>query len=178
LAEIHLPEPANLIVGIIATGRDVIAQGRATLESRFGAIDDESEVIDFRFTDYYQPEMGEGLVRTWLSFRPLRPRDRLAEIKRATSLLEDQFRGADGRRRLNLDPGMLTKHSLVLATTKDYSHRIYLGQGIFAEVALIYEHGRLQPQRWTYPDYQSEATTTFLLRVRARYVEKLRALPS
>jgi hypothetical protein len=185
MALIHLPDPANLIVGIIAANAESAAAARAALEANYGPVDEQSETIPFDFTDYYQPEMGERLIRTWLSFARLQPLDHLAEIKLATNAIEDTFRGfgvsiggsdsgqRTAPRRVNLDPGFLTLHNLVLATTKDYSHRIYLGQGIFAEVTLIYEHGAFQSLRWTYRDYQSPTALGFLARARDRYIRKV-----
>lgn len=169
------PEPANLIIGLIAAGRDTLTKVRPALEARFGAIDDESDVIDFAFTDYYQAEMGDNLVRTWLSFADLQPLDQLAATKLSANATEDEWRRPDGSRRINIDPGLLTKHNVVLATTKDYAHRIYLGQGIFAEVTLIFEHGEFRALKWTYPDYKSPAANTFLSRVRQHYLQKLPA---
>lgn len=189
-------QPAKLICGIIGPGltgvQPQIAQISAdrqsaqsaesvdslrippSVEEQFGPIDETSAVIPFDFTDYYASEMGADLSRQWVSFAELQPLDRLAEIKAAANRLEDGLRRPDGRRTFNLDPGLLTMHNLVLASTKNYSHRIYLGQGIFAELTLIYEHAGFRALPWTYPDYQSPAALEFLVRVRARYLEELR----
>lgn len=136
------------------------------LVSHFGEIDHESAMTNFTFTDYYAPEMGRQLCRCWLSFRARPPLVRLAELKLKTNGIEDEYRDSAGNRRINLDPGLVTRHNLVLATTKDYSHRIYLGRGIFAEVTLIYAHGEFQTLPWTYPDYQLPETRAFFARVR------------
>ncbi len=172
----RFPDPANLIVGVLTSDPALLSQVRAALELKFGRIDDESEPAPFDFTDYYEPEMGKSLVRQWLAFAPLRPLDRIAEVKLATNELENTWWRPDGTRKVNLDPGFLTLHNLILATTKNYAHRIYVGNGIFAEVTLLYRDGRFQALNWTYPDYQSATATEFLFRVRAGYVVKLSTL--
>jgi hypothetical protein len=149
---------------------------RTALESGFGRTDDQSELIAFEFTRYYEPEMGPGLQRIWFSFGNLRPLDSLADDKISTNQLEARWRMPDGRRRVNLDPGHLSPHNLVLATTKNYAHRVFLGRDIFAELTLLYEHGGFSALKWTYPDYKSRAAMDFLARVRERYLVKLRSL--
>lgn len=157
---------------MLVSDRSLMDPVRAALQSHFGLIDDQSELISFNFTTYYEPEMGPDLQRIWLSFSDLRPLESLADDKLTTNQLEARWRTPDGRRRVNLDPGHLTMHSLVLATTKNYAHRVFLGRGIYAEVTLLYEHGRFSFLKWTYPDYQSQAAQVFLSRVRDRYVER------
>jgi len=166
------PDPANLIVGILAAGGELIPSAISVLEAEYGPSDGRSEVVAFSFTDYYRQEMGPDLLRVWVSFAALQPAARLAEIKLATNRLEDRFRTGDGKRRVNLDPGFLTLYNLVLATTKNYAHRIYLRDGIFAELTLVYAQGRFQPQAWTYADYQSPAALSFLSGARERYIAK------
>jgi len=163
-----------LIAGILVAGLQYVDSARSVLEAQFGRTDDASPLTAFAFTDYYAPEMGENLLRFWVSFAALQPLARLAEIKLTTNKLENQFRDAQGNRRVNLDPGFLTMHNLVLATTKNYAHRIYLHDGIFAELTLVYEDGAFHPHRWTYPDYQSPIALEFLTRVREHYIAKLR----
>jgi hypothetical protein len=170
------PDPANLIIGVIASDQALLSQVRDALEPRFGRIDEQSDVVPFDFTDYYEPEMGKLLVRQWFSLAPLCSLDRLAEIKLATNELEDRWRRPDRTRQVNLDPGFLALHNLILATTKNYAHRIYLGNGIFAETTLLYRQGRYEALDWTYPDYQAAFAREFLTRVRAGYLVKLSAL--
>jgi hypothetical protein len=172
----RLPDPANLIIGVIAGDRNLLSGVRAALEPKFGRIDDQADPASFDLTDYYEPEMGKSLVRQWFSFAELCPLDRIAEIKLATNELENKWWRSDGTRKVNLDPGFLTLHNLILATTKNYAHRIYVGNGIFAEVTLLYRDGRFQALNWTYPDYQSATAVEFLFRVRAGYVVKLSTL--
>jgi hypothetical protein len=172
------PAPANLIIGVLVSDRSLMDSVRDALEAQFGRIDDQSELIAFDFTRYYEPEMGPDLQRIWFSFGELRPPESLADDKLKASQLEANWRAPDGRRRVNLDPGYLTMHNLVLATTKNYAHRVYLGRGIHAELTLLYEHGEFSPLKWTYPDYQSRAAQVFLSRVRDRLVIKLRPATS
>ncbi|MBI2899246.1 MAG: DUF4416 family protein [Planctomycetes bacterium] len=164
VGEIRVPAPAKLIVGILAGGASAIP--RAELEARFGPVDLESGEIPFRFTDYYEAEMGRDLVRKFLSFaRPIDPSD-LPAIKRWTNELE-----GPPPRRVNLDPGYVTTSKLVLATTKDHAHRVYLADGIHAEVTLIWTKGSFVPREWTYPDYRTPEYVSFFNAVR----ESLRA---
>lgn len=136
----------------------------------------KSELLQFDFTDYYQNEMGTGLVRSWVGFeKPVMP-DRLAQIKLTTNEMEQRFLDEHGNRRLNLDPGILSLHNLVLASTKDYAHRICLADGIYAELTLIYRSGGYRALEWTYPDYQTETCGRFLAESRDRLVEKQKRL--
>jgi hypothetical protein len=137
------------------------------LAARFGPVFSRSARIPFDFTDYYQPEMGTGLVRQWVASSLQPEPDRLAEVKQTTISLEQQLRDQSGRRQVNLDPGLLTPHNLVLATTKNHAHRICIGPGIYAELTLIYRHGAYQPLDWTYPDYRTRVCQEFLAACRA-----------
>lgn len=140
----------------------------------FGEIAVESETFPFGFTAYYDREMGAGLIRQFVGFRRLVRQDQLVDIKLLTGQMEAELgtRTSGGlRRSVNLDPGYVTLAKVVLATTKDRDHRIYLGEGVFAEVTLRWTRGRLTPQPWTYPDYCSEQATAFLGAMRA-YVHR------
>lgn len=163
--------PVTLFCGMIATDSDVMLQAKDRLIHWFGEIDLESEIFAFDFTDYYQKEMGANLVRKFFSFKsPIDP-GRLADIKTHTNALEREFAASDGlRRRVNLDPGYLDAAKLVLATTKDFAHRIYLGQGIYAEVTLNFRKNGCVYFDWTYPDYRSGRYTPFFLEVRRRHM--------
>jgi len=132
-------------------------------------------VVPFDFTDYYTPEMGAGLLRKFVTHERLVSPGDLAAIKVATNEMEATLAAtlqADVPRPVNLDPGTLDGSKLILATTKDYAHRIYLAQGIYAEVTLIYHKGGYQPTPWTYRDYCSEPYRAFFATARARYVHQ------
>lgn len=130
---------------------------RKTCEAAWGPVALASPAFDFAETDYYRVSMGEGLKKQFFLFdRPFDPGD-LAEIKLQTNRWEQEFAAqADyaEARPLNLDPGYLTLAKLVLASTKDHAHRIYLGRGIYAEMTLQFRAGGWQPLEWTYPDYR------------------------
>ncbi|OGV76579.1 MAG: hypothetical protein A2340_11000 [Lentisphaerae bacterium RIFOXYB12_FULL_60_10] len=163
------PEPVRLVCGVLAASPDVVESARASLETQFGPVDGTFGPVPFTFTDYYHAEMGAGLQRWFWSFEPLIDPGQLASIKCTTNRLEQALATTvDGicRRRINLDPGYITPAKLVLATTKDFAHRIYLGGGIFAEVTLAFRRNETVPQPWTYPDYRSGCYDSFLLGVR------------
>jgi hypothetical protein len=103
--------------------------------------------------------------------------DQLADIKLVTNALE-QARAADGRRRVNIDPGYLLLERFVLATGKNYSHRIYLGRGIYADLTLIYRQGAFRALPWTYPDYGGQPIGHFLHVVRRKYAVDKKGAPA
>ena len=174
MGTIKQPRPVKLIASLFAGDETLLAVARGALVKHFGSMDYESDVFPFDHTTYYAPEFGEGLVRQVVAFRDLVSPDSLAEIKRATNELEMTWT-VDGRRHVNLDPGYVSLGKLVLATTKNYSHRIYLGQGIYAEVTLRYKQGAFQRWEWTYPDYAGSAYLELFARIRQIYVKQLRA---
>jgi hypothetical protein len=118
--------------------------------------------------------MGTGLTRVYLAFEPLTPPADLALAKHTAHRLEAAWCTASGQRRVNVDPGYLDLAKVVLATTKDYTHRLYIGAGIFAEVTLRYQHKSFQPWEWTYPDYRELETIAFFNRLREHYRLQLR----
>jgi hypothetical protein len=171
MGRIKSPKPAKLICGLIGADPDLLARARGLLAKQVREIESVSDIWPFDTTDYYKDEMGVGLQRQFVSFAGLLTQpDRLAEIKRLTNDIEqriaDDVLDPEIPRPVNLDPGYLTLSKLVLATTKDYSHRIYLQAGIFAEVTLHYESGGWQPWPWTYPDYAAPTYHAFFTQVR------------
>ena len=150
-------------------------RAESTLEEAFGAIDLRSKRVPFDQTSYYQQEMGDELVREWVSFEKLVQQDTVADAKLATNRLEKRLARPDGTRTVNLDPGYILPSRLVLATTKDFAHRIYLAKGIYAEVTLIYRDGEFQPLEWTYPDYQQSVALDFFMTARTAYLAQLSA---
>jgi hypothetical protein len=135
----------------------------------------ESLGFPFEQTRYYEAAMGPGLRKQFLAFNDLVDPERLASIKLHTNALERELaetRSYAESRPLNLDPGLLTLGKLVLATTKDQAHRVYLRQGIFAEVTLRYQDGAWEPWPWTYADYREPAVRAFLEEARAYYRER------
>ena len=152
----------------------MLIQAREGLTALLGEIDHASEVWPFQFTDYYAAEMGPNLLRQFVTFAAPGDPGELARIKLATNEIENGFAvtaGAALRRLVNLDPGYLTPAKLVLATTKDFAHRIYVGDGIYAEITLNFSREGVQPHPWTYPDYRSGLYAPFLLAVRRSLIE-------
>lgn len=169
-------EPVKLLVSAIYSDRERFEQCRERLEQRFGFCDYQSKEAPFAQTSYYETEMGAPLFRRFLSFRDLILPEGLPEIKQWTNELEQSVAAA-GRRRVNLDPGYLNRHHLILATGKSAPHRPYLGQGIYADLTLIYERGSFRALPWTYPDYAEPAVIDLLNRLREVYKEHLRRRP-
>jgi hypothetical protein len=145
--------PAKLICGIIVSSSKIEEKAIRSLKEEFGDIEIKSKAIPFNFTDYYEKEMGENLKREWVSFKKNIEEGWLKDIKLITIEIEKKL-SIEDKRQVNIDPGYVNLSRLVLATTKDYSHRIWLGDGIFAEVTLIYKNHHFHPLEWTYPDYR------------------------
>lgn len=171
----------KLICGMISGDPDLMRRAQQLLARRFGEVDIASEVWPFDATDYYVPEMGLDLKRMLLSFSPLIDPGRIAEIKIETNALEaaicDDVGAPREARPVNLDPGYVGMSKVVLATTKDYSHRVYIGQGIYAEVTLHWQENGWKPWPWTYPDYAGGQYFEFLTRARNRLREQVSELP-
>jgi hypothetical protein len=180
MARPRAPQPVKLICGLIGGDVDLLNRARQLLRRRFGPVDLESDLWSFDETDYYEAEMGPGLKRLFLSFEQPSHPEALAGIKHETNAIEEkiaeQCAALDIPRPVNLDPGYVDLAKLVLATTKDRSHRIYIGQRMYAEVTLHFENGRWQPWPWTYPDYRRAEYHEFFARVRERLVAQRRAL--
>ena len=174
MGEIHIPEQVQLIVAAFAAEEDALAWGQARAVEAFGPIWRESPTFFFNeFTDYYAEEMGAVLPKRFWAFERLIKMDELAAIKVATNGWEDELargrgEGSRVRRPLNLDPGYVDLGKLILASTKDHLHRIYLRNGIFAETTLYYSQKAWQKLPWTYPDYQSEGYQAFFTECRDR----------
>lgn len=167
------PAPAKLVMAMLAPQEEWFDRAEGALQKRFGPIDYRSDTLPFGYTTYYAPEFGGGLLRRFAAFERLIDQGQLAAIKTWTNGLEQEWAEA-GNRRINLDPGYMTLAKFVLATTKDHSHRVYLGQGIYGEVTLSYRDRDWRPWPWTYPDYRSEAYRRILHEIRALLVQRLR----
>lgn len=167
------PVPVKLMMSLIACEEAFFLQAIEALKKGFGEIDFISERFPFDFTDYYAEEMGENLFRHFITFESLISRESLPEIKLSTNLLEEEFASPEGKRRVNIDPGYLCHCQLILATTKAYAHRLYLGKGIYADLTLLYRKKSFQPLEWTYPDYRQEKTIRLFNELRRGYLDKL-----
>ncbi len=172
MAAITQPDAVKLICGMISASAELFDLAQARLEETLGPVDVCSEIIPFDFTTYYDEEMGQPRLRKFIAFDKLIDPGQLADIKRATNLLEDEFAKTLGpasqiRRPINLDPGYVAQSKLILASMKDFSHRIYLNGGVFGEVTLQYRQG-WQSLPWTFPDYGSGRYFPFLNEARAK----------
>lgn len=164
--------PVKLFVGVLVAEPALLGSVRARLVQELGPTDLASPLLAFDYTRYYEPEMGPNLKRQFWGFARLIAADALPDIKLFTNRVEAEF-ADEGRRRVNLDPGYLTSAKVVLVTTKDFAHRLYLGKGIYGEVTLMYRRGGFVPLPWTYPDYRSEAYHRFFIELRALYRQQL-----
>ena len=167
------PQPAKLVVGLLLKDKTLLPVLAAELEDRFGPVALVSPWMPFGYTAYYATEMGAPLLRRVLVFRDMMAQDGLARIKRATDAIE-QTHMVEGKRCVNIDPGYLLLERFVLATGKNYSHRIYIGEGIYADLTLVFERGAFRPLPWTYPDYADRSLRGFLQRVRDQYAGDLK----
>jgi len=168
------PEPVKLLIGLLVSTPVLLAQAAKRLEAMFGAVDAASPAVPFEHTSYYQAELGDSPWRQFLVFRDLVDPGSLAEIKLTTNALEQEW-ATDGRRPVNVDPGYISLSKLVLASTKNHWHRIYIGHGFYAEATLPYIKGSFCPQQWTYPDYRTPEHLAFFSAARERYRLQLRS---
>ncbi len=141
---------------------EAAAKAKEALQPILGAAAAEMEPFPFVFTRYYEDEMGTGLWKTLRLFSHPKGPSELAKVKLETNAIEAALALPGGKRRVNLDPGYITMAKVVLATTKDFSHRVYLRDGIYAEVTLSAKGGAFQPHPWTYPDFKQESVRQFL----------------
>ncbi len=168
------PQPAKLVIGLFMKDRDLFKPVGEELSARFGPPDMISPWLAFDYTAYYEAEMGAGLFRRMLSFRELIPQALLPDIKWFAYELEKKYM-QDRRRRVNIDPGYLLPERFVLATGKNFTHRIYIGREVYADLTLIFTKGDFQTLPWTYPDYADEKMLAFLRQVRKRYMYEMKA---
>ena len=175
MGQIKKPNPVIVFVGLLAGRKDWLNEGIKRLETSFASPKLMSPIWTFEKTDYYTEEMGPGLLRQFVAWGKLVEPSELARMKIKTNALEDELADAirgPVKRPVNLDPGYITPSKLILATTKDYSHRIYLGEGIYAEVTLQWSKGQWRSWPWTYPDYAEPTYHEFFTRVRQALLEK------
>jgi ribosomal silencing factor RsfS len=170
------PKPAKLVVSIFLKEKSLIESVVTDLMQNAGDIDMVSPWMPFDRTTYYEPEMGTPLFRRMIVFKTLIAQQVLPEIKHATNDIEKRYM-ANGSRRVNIDPGYLLLERFVLATGKNFSHRIYIGQQIYADLTLIYQRGKFQVLPWTFPDYADPGMHVFLEKAREKYAFDLKQKP-
>ena len=165
MGRVRHPDPALLFIGTLYSDKGVAPEAQTLLEKNFGEILLISPATLWDYSAYYKDEIGSPLVRQFHFFKTLIDPGLLADIKLKTNDIEDML-SLEGKRRINLDPGYLTLSNIVLASTKNYSHRIYLGKGIFGEVTLIYKGETYHPHLFTYRDYQDKTSIELFLNAR------------
>jgi hypothetical protein len=176
MGELAPVQPVLRLVAITFGPAQALEWVAATAARHWGAIALRSSVFDFNQTTYYEAEMGKNLKKQLIAFEQLVDPGELAKAKLRANQWELEYalgNASDVRRPVNIDPGYLTEAKLVLATTKDRDHRIYLSEGIYAEVTLFFQRGHWQASRWTYPDFQQPAYHDFLTECREHLRRRL-----
>ena len=176
--ELKVPKPVKLIIGILAADRQCLHAAVEAINAKFGRTDFVSDVWPFDKTDYYKDETGEHILRQFVSAERLIAPALLAKIKHKTNKLEQKLAAKLALplpRPVNLDPGIIEPSKLILASTKNYSHRIYIGKKMYAEVTLIFDRGHWHPFDYTYPDYKQQCYFDFFEKVRKRLLEQLKS---
>lgn len=168
----QFPLPVKVICAFIYSQEKIYQKVKVILTKKLGKIDFESEIIAFNFTPYYYKEMGQPLFRRFISFQKLQKPEYLIETKLFCMKIEAKF-AVEERRIVNIDPGYINSAKLVLATTKDFSHRIYLGKGVFAETTLYFSNGDFCAFPTTFPDYCTDGYRGIFCSIRLIYQKNL-----
>jgi len=174
MGKVKQPDKVKLIIGMISNDIKLFLKLEELLSKQYGYIDLKSSMMKFSHTDYYSKEMGKNLKRKFVSFKELIFPDNLADIKLTTNTVEQKFLKHSRERNINLDPGYITKSKLILATTKNYQHRVYIKGGIYAEVTLRFKNNSFKKWEWTYPDYKTEEYINFFNEVREKYMKQMK----
>jgi len=165
LEKIKNPETALLFVSTLYSNEEAFNRSRKILEENFGETLFVSPSLPWDYSSYYRDEIGWPLQRQFIFYKNLIDPGLLADIKLRTNEIEASL-SSEGKRGINLDPGYLTLSKVVLASTKNYAHRIYLGKGIYAEVTLIYRDNTYKPHLFTYKDYQDKTHIDIFMKAR------------
>ncbi len=170
--------PVLLVTAVFSRYDEALDWAATCCAEHWGPIALQSPRFDFTDTPYYERTMGPGLRKCFFAFRDLVDPAALIRCKHQSNAWEEDCRTAHAwpeARPLNLDPGYLTEAKFVLASTKDRDHRLYLGDGVFAEQTLFYQRGAWRPREWTYPDYRRADYHQFFDRCRAYLRERYAA---
>jgi hypothetical protein len=174
MTEPQLPDPVKLLVAVLWADAGVLTQAVERLQEVWGAVDFVGPDHPFNLTEYYLAEMGPGLQRRLVAFEKLVSPETIREAKLRCNTLEMSL-ARDGRRCVNLDVGYLDHNKLVLASVKKAGQKIYLGEGIYADLVARYREGRYQPFEWTFPDFKDGRYDRELSALRRQYLEQLRS---
>lgn len=166
MGAVRPPEEAVLFIGSLFSQKEIFHKTCPVLKETFGDFLFVSPVMPWDFTSYYNEELGTPVYRSFVFFDSMYDPSLLSDAKLATNDLELSF-SHEGKRQINLDPGYITLSKLVLASTKNYSHRIYLGKGIYGEITLSYRDGCFHPLQHTYNDYKDSRFLNIFENVRS-----------
>jgi hypothetical protein len=169
----HEPDHVKLISSLFSPEKEFLDTIIKQLEKICGPVDWLSPELFFDRTKYYAKEMDWPLHRRFIAFEKLAHPGQLIELKLKTNAIEQQYL-VDGNRRVNIDPGYISPERLILATGKNFVHRVYLSQGIYADLTLIFQKGCFKTLEWTYPDYADPEIIGYFNEVRKRYMKQLR----
>ena len=168
-------QPVKLFVVTLHRDQSILANAIAKLSGEFGPVDYESTDFPFDITDYYESEMGKNLFRRFYSFQELILPDRIVNIKLKCMEIEREF-AVDSRRAVNLDPGYMDTYKLVLASAKYGGQKIYLRDGIYADMTLTMYRRKWESFLWGFPDFKSGIYEAVLNQIRDTYKKQLRSL--
>ena len=176
MAEAKTFVPAKLICGLIYGREKYFQDAEERLQELYGPVDTRSPAFDFDLTEYYEAQMGKGLKRLFLGFERLTDPASLSDIKWRTNELETEIREKAGEnfRVINIDPGILTASALIMATAKNFAHRVPLQRGIYGHLELLFTKKSVRSLDWTYPDFRKDDYQIFFLEIRSRYLERLK----
>ncbi|MCD6407491.1 DUF4416 family protein [bacterium] len=170
---IKKPGEVKVFCGLIYREENLVEEVKKLLSEKWGGIDIEAGPFPFNFTDYYEKEMGKDLKRRFFGFKGFFIPEKVWEWKIFTNEIEEKFKKeGEYPRRINLDPGYIDLSKVVLLSTKDYYHRIYIGKGIYAEVTLFYQRGDYRFFPWTYPDYKTDNYLDFFRKLRKKFLDE------
>lgn len=169
MGAVSIPEKAIFFAGLLYNSSVDVSRLFYILEEQFGKVWERTSPYPFTETDYYCTEMGDSIQRIYVSFENLIRMEELADIKLRTNRMETDMFSHENKRNVNIDPGYITSAKVVLATTKNNQHRIYLRDGIYAEVTLRFRKNSFTPWEWTYRDYRRKETIVFFNSVRDHY---------
>jgi len=177
MAEIRSFHPVKLICGVISSKDEYFQRAEERLSELYGPLDSRSPRFEFDLTNYYEGQMGQGLKREFFSFERLIDPVLLSEIKHRTNALEKEIvrEFQENYRIVNLDPGYITPAALIMATAKDFSHRVPLQNGIYAHLEFLFGKTEIRRLDWTYPDFAKEGYQKYFLELRQAYLNQIKS---
>ena len=165
--------PVKLLFSVFTNNNRIMMLTEKKISEFFGNIELISDKFIFNHTNYYEDEFGKALFRKIFVIKSLFHRDGIEKVKIITNEMENDF-STNGRRVVNIDPGYISLENFILFTTKNYTHRIYLSKGIFADLTLIFQNKTFNPLPWTSPDYASHNIKNFLKNIIKQYSVQIR----